>query len=369
MTRAGELTQPGRVVVRSARVMQFMQLNWSAGNGVVAMGAAGGGDTMGDERAQSGTTLRAGSGTLTAEAAGRLVEARLMQLVEARITEAGTPLSLAAAMRHVLLAPGKRVRPILLLLALDRLGEDPAQGVDAACSLEMLHAASLVIDDLPAMDDADRRRGRPATHIAYGEDRAILAAFSLIAEAVRVVSEAPALPAEGRAWLAALVARALGPDGLTAGQELDLHALAHATSVAEIEAVHLRKTGVLFAAALEAAAVIAGAGDASRAHHREAGLLLGLGFQALDDLHDVAGDPATLGKPVGQDAGKVTLASLLGREAAFTHAEDRIAEARRLIGLSPRCDSALGCFIAGLTGSLSSRIVLAGGRRSAAGVT
>ncbi|MDX2288121.1 MAG: polyprenyl synthetase family protein [Hyphomicrobiaceae bacterium] len=285
------------------------------------------------------------------------IDARLAVLAETYHPEA-----LGNAMRHLLLAPAKRARGIMLLLALEGQGQEPGIGLDTACAIEMLHAASLIVDDLPCMDNAKIRRGCTATHLSYGEDRAILAAVALIAESMRVAAEDERVPAAARARIVALLARALGPAGLSGGQELDLYRLPNANRVDEVEAVHARKTGVLFALAFESAAVLAGASAPVCERYNKAGMAIGLGFQCFDDLLDVYGRGAEIGKDTGRDQGKATLARLLGRAAAIAHAKARIAEGVALLG---RSDAARGgghddpaiAYVSDLTSLLVARMV------------
>jgi hypothetical protein len=164
---------------------------------------------------------------------------------------------LVSAMRYALLAPGKRLRPLLTLAAARELGGEPADALDAGCALEMLHAASLVLDDLPCMDDAGLRRGRATTHVAFGEDVAILASIGLLGRAFAVVAAQRALPATVRGAVSAALAESIGADGLAAGQVEDLRGAAARASAADAQRCNLRKTGALFVAAVEIGAAVA----------------------------------------------------------------------------------------------------------------
>jgi len=246
-------------------------------------------------------------------AARRRVEARLRALV----AEKGTPPRLLAAMRHSLLAGGKRLRPILLLwthaaLAGPRRGDGPA--LDAACALEMVHTYSLIHDDLPAMDDDDLRRGRPTCHVAFDEATAILAGDALLTRAFGVLA---AVPRHGAA-LGAELAAAAGPAGMVGGQQLDLEAETREPTAALVRRIHLGKTARLIAAPLAMGAVLAGAAPGRVEALRAAGIQLGLAFQAADDLLDATGAAVDLGKAAGKDAaaGKATWVALEGETRA-----------------------------------------------------
>ena len=246
---------------------------------------------------------------------------RLADSIDARMRDLLPPPMpshrLDVAIRHALLGPGKRLRPMLALLVARTLGLDDAAVMDAACALEMLHTASLILDDLPCMDDADLRRGRPASHVAHGEDVAILAAVSLISRAFGVVAGASAIPAAVRAEMGKVLADACGQCGLSAGQVGDLHGEGGARSVNDLERINHLKTGMLFQAAVDialAAATVgtATAGTAARANLRRFAHVFGIAFQLLDDLRDAPPDA----RDAGEDVGKVTLVALMGRDAA-----------------------------------------------------
>jgi geranylgeranyl diphosphate synthase, type II len=240
-----------------------------------------------------------------------------------------SPQRLHGAMRHALVGPGKRLRPLLTLLAARRFGGDEAAALEAGCAVEMVHAASLVLDDLPCMDDAELRRGKPATHRAFGEDTAILAAIGLLNQAYAVMAALPGVPDAARVRLVGLLAQAVGPNGLVGGQERDLHERrAHAVT-AEVDALNHQKTGVLFVAALEAGAVLSHAADEDVAAMRRFGRHLGLAFQTLDDVLDATATPQAAGKDVRQDGGKPTLVSLCGLDAARRRAEEHLWLARQ----------------------------------------
>jgi len=228
------------------------------------------------------------------------VLARVREEVEARLPSLLTGLEpdpidpLPAASREALLSPGKRLRPALVFLSGDLFGAPHARLLDPACALEMVHAASLALDDLPCMDDATTRRGRPALHVAHGEDLAILAAVTLLSRAFGLLAET-ALSARGVAASAALdliarLSEASGLDGLASGQALDLRTPQSAATFERLETIHARKTGALFVASAEFGAVLGGARERELAAVRSYAKNVGLAFQIVDDL--LEGEPS-----------------------------------------------------------------------------
>jgi geranylgeranyl diphosphate synthase type II len=244
---------------------------------------------------------------------------------------------LVAAVRYALLAPGKRIRPFLVILAAQECGADALDALDAGCALEMVHAASLVLDDLPAMDDTPLRRGQPSTHVAFGEAEAILAGVALLSRAYSTVAETSRLDAATRCSLVTILARAVGTGGLATGQVQDLRGAGHSDLSLIADANHL-KTGMLFVAAVEMAAVIARAPAHQLERLRIFAGHLGQAFQLLDDLLD-GGDPSDAAG--GEDAGKATLLSMLGESEVRQRLERHIAHA--LDELDP--DGALARFV------------------------
>jgi geranylgeranyl diphosphate synthase type II len=218
-------------------------------------------------------------------------------------------------MRFSLLAGGKRIRPVLTIQVATDLGATEEQALDAACAVEMVHAASLILDDLPCMDDATLRRGQAANHLVFGEDTAILAATALLNRAFGVIAECDLLPAQTRLDLIRLLSDSVGSNGIIAGQFCDLKIRhGHGDDVAGLTEMYGQKTGALFVAALEAGARVAGVDDVWVKAVREYGVNLGFAFQLLDDLLDTFGSPEDIGKDTGQDDGKPTLASRLGAD-------------------------------------------------------
>ncbi len=236
-----------------------------------------------------------------------LIETRLEALLPAQ----GGLLSVAA--RDAVLGPGKRVRPIMAMLAAAEAGGRPEQALDFGCAVEMVHAASLVLDDLPCMDDASQRRGRPTLHRRHGEDASVLAAIALLnqASAVLVRTEAPE---ERRLAALRLLTEAIGFEGLCAGQMADLREPAEARHSGSLRRINDLKTGALFVAAVHGGGMMGG-GDADRLARLVAfGRSAGFAFQLLDDLLDVVGDAGSLGKDVRQDAGRRTFVDVWGRD-------------------------------------------------------
>ncbi|MCX7894731.1 MAG: polyprenyl synthetase family protein [Thermoanaerobaculum sp.] len=252
---------------------------------------------------------------------------------------------LGAAMRAAVFPGGKRLRPLLLLRAGQAFGADPQRLRPLSAALELVHCASLALDDLPCMDDAPLRRGEPSLHRRFSEATAILAAFALLAKAV---GEFPALlrqaglpPAYCEGWtmrLSQLV------ETLCEGQQLDLARHGTAT-VAELERVHAGKTGAFFAFAAELGAFVAGADPASVECVRSFARNLGLAYQVLDDVADATGGPGWEGKPPGQDArhGQCTFVTLLGVEGARQLANELLSTAEACLApLSRRAEPLLG---------------------------
>jgi geranylgeranyl diphosphate synthase type II len=245
-----------------------------------------------------------------------LVDERLNALVPAAESE---PKRVHGAVRWSLFAGGKRLRPALLLATGRALGSRDAQLLDTACALEMVHTYSLIHDDLPAMDDDDLRRGRPTCHIRYGEATAILAGDVLQTLAFQTIAEDEMLAAKVRVGVIAEVTRAAGtPSGMVAGQAYDLEAESRDVTGAELERIHLHKTGALIVAAVRCGALIAGASADELEALTLYATALGLLFQITDDLLDVTATAEDLGKTPGKDARarKATYPSIYGLDAA-----------------------------------------------------
>ncbi len=248
---------------------------------------------------------------------------------------AGTE-GLVEAMRYSLLAGGKRIRPVLCLATCEGLGDDPAELLPTAAALELIHTYSLIHDDLPSMDDDDLRRGRPTCHRAFGEDAAILAGDALFAEAIRLVAEHQPGGPSTRVGIIAELSAASGVNGMVGGQFLDLRDHGR-TSADALRQVHLLKTGRLIASAVRCALVYARPDPAVDAALRSFAVELGLLFQIVDDILDVAGDEDELGKPVGADErqGKVTYVSFYGLDRARELASESHRRAVDLLAAVP----------------------------------
>jgi len=289
----------------------------------------------------------------------RDVEGALVQHLPA---PPATPAVVADAMRYSLMAGGKRLRPLLVLAGAEgvaqALGGSEAAARDAAmpaaCAIEMIHTYSLIHDDLPSMDDDDLRRGRPTSHVVHGEGMAILAGDGLQAEAFNLLAREP----QGfhptlmtrKLRVIALIAGAAGSAGMVGGQAIDLAAVSPAPGVAPVpldadglQAMHMRKTGALIRASVVAGAVMAGADDRLAAAIDEYGREIGLAFQIVDDILDVEGAAATLGKTAGKDqaAGKPTYPAFFGLEQARTLAAGCHTRARAALDRAGLLDSRL----------------------------
>ena len=249
-------------------------------------------------------------------------------LHEAVHFDADCPARLAEAIRYSLLAPGKRLRPQLVLLACEISGGDPTAALPAAVAVEMIHAYSLVHDDLPAMDNDDLRRGRPTCHKQFDEATAILVGDALQARAFELLATR-VQPPETAARCCAELGRAAGATNLVGGQAADLVSEFQECSLSELEAIHRRKTGALFRVSLRLGALIANATDGQLAALDDYGTSLGLAFQVIDDLLDVSGSEQKMGKRLGKDhaQGKNTYPAILGVDASQALAEKLIEHA------------------------------------------
>jgi len=232
--------------------------------------------------------------------------------------------AVADPIRYAVLAPGKRVRPLLVVAAWDAIrgpADRPAALFRLACGVELVHAYSLIHDDLPCMDDDDLRRGRPTVHIRFGERAAVFAGAALMPLAVETVGEAGralGLDDAAAARLIDVLTVASGGAGMVGGQLLDLRAEGRVVEVHELDRIQLGKTGRLIEASCVLGGLAAGADSDDLERLRGFGLALGLAFQVVDDILDVTGDPESTGKAGGRDAalGKATYPQLVGLEGA-----------------------------------------------------
>jgi len=218
------------------------------------------------------------------------------------------------SMAYTVRAPSKRVRPVLTLLAAELCGGTSGPAITAAAVMELVHASSLILDDLPSMDDAPLRRGQKANHLEFGEAIAILAAFGLLNLAYGTVARTyePVISVR----LITILSDAIGGDGLIGGQATDLLATDQQISFETLERIHRGKTGALFSAAATAGAVVSGASADSIRSLSAYAKNLGLAFQIIDDLLDVEGDPRETGKAVREDLKKTTFVSFSGIQGA-----------------------------------------------------
>jgi geranylgeranyl diphosphate synthase, type II len=247
-----------------------------------------------------------------------------------------------AAMRYSLLAGGKRLRPILCLTSADAVGGDRRMAMPAACAIELIHTYSLIHDDLPAMDNDTMRRGRPTLHIVAGEGMAILAGDGLLTEAFHVLARDPeswdAHVAARKLRVIETIAHAAGITGMVGGQAIDLASvtpdpkgrLLPELDAAGLRAMHARKTGALIRASAVSGAIMGGGSDEQTAAIDRAAGEFGLAFQIVDDILDVEGVAATLGKTAGKDAaaGKPTYPALYGLETSRHMAAECLERAR-----------------------------------------
>ncbi len=250
-----------------------------------------------------------------------------LQRVEAALERwlpAAVPTTLHQAMSYAVLGGGKRIRPLLVYGAGQVLGVDPAILDDPACSVELIHAYSLVHDDLPVMDNDDLRRGKPTCHKAYGEATALLAGDALQALAFQVLAQAQGLTPEARVAMVQALAEASGSQGMVGGQAIDLAAEGQQLSLSDLEQMHLRKTGALIRASVLLGVYAAPqASTAAREQLDQYAQCIGLAFQIQDDVLDVEGTTEVIGKRQGADVAhqKSTYPALMGLIAAKKRAE------------------------------------------------
>ncbi|HJR59418.1 MAG TPA: polyprenyl synthetase family protein [Vicinamibacterales bacterium] len=251
------------------------------------------------------------------------VEAELRRLVP----EGRDPVP--RSMAYTALAPSKRVRPVLTLLCAELCGGRAPAALPAAAAIELVHAASLILDDLPSMDDAPMRRGRPTNHKVFGEAIAILAAFALLNQAYGTVARA--YEPDMAARLASLLSDSVGIEGLVGGQAADLLATDQQIDFDMLERIHRGKTGALFVAAATSGALAAGGPADAVASLAAYAKNLGLAFQIVDDLLDVEGDPAQTGKAIREDVRKTTFVSFSGVAGARQLARELCETADRAL--------------------------------------
>lgn len=240
------------------------------------------------------------------------------------------PADLGAAMRYAVLDGGKRLRPLLALAASESVGGNMAAALRAACAVELLHAYSLVHDDMPCMDNDVLRRGKPTVHVKYGEAQALLAGDALQALSFELLTpQGGSMPDSMQAKLCALLARAAGHTGMAGGQAIDLASVGKALNEASLKKMHELKTGALLQASVMMGAACGNCTPQQSQALLSFGHAIGLAFQVVDDILDVTQDAATLGKTAGKDAhhGKPTYVSILGLGASQIYAEQLHSQA------------------------------------------
>lgn len=255
---------------------------------------------------------------------------------------AEAPAGLGEAMRYAVLDGGKRLRPLLVLGAAEAVGGHPEAALRAACAVELIHAYSLVHDDMPCMDNDVLRRGKPTVHVAYGEATALLAGDALQALAFELLAPADAgISERTQAALCRLLARAAGHAGMAGGQAIDLAAVGKSLTETELRQMHRLKTGALLQASVVMGAACGEASTVAASGLEAYGRALGLAFQVVDDILDVTADSATLGKTAGKDAAqdKPTYVSLLGLERARSYACELLDQARAALATTGLADT------------------------------
>lgn len=255
------------------------------------------------------------------------IDARLREVLR---STGDTHPTLLKALEHILLGPGKRVRPLLSVLTHRSLeGGKEAAAIDVGVAIELVHTYSLIHDDLPCMDDDSMRRGRPTTHVLFGDATAVLAGDALNALAFQVLGSLTERGAESEvvATIVKKMGKATGPSGLIAGQAWDLDESFREIDIAHLEMIHRLKTGKLFGITMEAAALLADLDEKSVSVVASTGEDLGLAFQIVDDILDEVGTSEELGKTPGKDRvqQKVTYPSLAGFDAAKARVDELIA--------------------------------------------
>ena len=283
---------------------------------------------------------------------------RLAQVEQAldNWVHAEAPAGLGDAMRYAVLDGGKRLRPLLVLAACEAVGGNVQAALRAACAVELIHAYSLVHDDLPCMDNDVLRRGKPTVHVKFGEAEALLAGDALQALAFELLTPDDAgVPPAMQALMCRLLARSAGADGMAGGQAIDLQSVGRKLDEAALRDMHQRKTGALLQASVELGAACAPSPlqGASAEALRRYGAAVGLAFQVVDDILDVTADSTQLGKTAGKDAAsdKPTYVSLMGLDGARAHADVLLAEAEAALAGAGLPDVTL-------LGALARRLVL-----------
>ncbi len=261
------------------------------------------------------------------------VEAALGQWVDA-----DAPAGLGQAMRYAVLDGGKRLRPLLVIAACEAVRGNAAAALRAACAVELIHAYSLVHDDMPCMDNDILRRGKPTVHVKFGQAAALLAGDALQALAFELLTPAgEAVPAAMQAQLCRQLARAAGAEGMAGGQAIDLASVGQSLTEPQLKQMHALKTGALLQASVEMGAACSATTPANALKAlSNYGRAVGLAFQVVDDILDVTADSATLGKTAGKDQeqGKPTFVSILGLKASQQYAQALLQDALAALSVS-----------------------------------
>lgn len=243
--------------------------------------------------------------------------------------------TMGKSMRYSLVGGGKRIRPVLALTSAQAVGGNAEKVLPAACALELIHTYSLIHDDLPAMDNDDYRRGRLSNHKVFGEGKAILAGDGLLTYAFELLARPLPVPAERQLRVIQEVAQAAGPKGMVGGQVLDLEAEGKTLTLSEIEHIHRLKTGAMLTISARMGGILGGGKEEQIQALTRYSQALGLAFQIKDDILDLEGDSATLGKPARSDLeqDKSTYPSLLGLAGAKSQLRDEIQEAHEALSI------------------------------------
>ena len=254
------------------------------------------------------------------------------------------PAGLGDAMRYAVLDGGKRLRPLLVMAASEAVGGKPATALRVACAVELIHAYSLVHDDMPCMDNDILRRGKPTVHIKFGQAQALLAGDALQALAFELLTpQDGSVDAATQAALCRMLAQAAGYQGMAGGQAIDLASIGKALSSEELHDMHRLKTGALLQASVMMGAACGVHSAAAQSALRDFGAALGLAFQVVDDILDVTADSAMLGKTAGKDAAqdKPTFVSLMGLPASRNYAQELLSQAHHSLKASelPHADA------------------------------
>ena len=255
---------------------------------------------------------------------------------------AHVPAGLGEAMRYAVLDGGKRLRPLLVLAAAEAVGGHLEAALRAACAVELIHAYSLVHDDMPCMDNDVLRRGKPTVHVKFGEAQALLAGDALQALAFELLTPDAGVAAAMQATLCRMLARAAGCAGMAGGQAIDLASVGKPLASGQLHEMHRLKTGALLQASVLMGAACGDATPAAQRALADYGAAIGLAFQVVDDILDVVGDAGTLGKTAGKDAAqdKPTFVSLMGLHASQNYAQELLSQARASLNTEALRDTA-----------------------------